>query len=213
MGLRVEARGLGKSIDGITLLTPIDLIAEAGECVVLRGPNGSGKTTLLSIVAGRMDPTVGVVRVGDAVADERDPAQRARVAAMIGPPALYRDLTLVDHFTLIDATWGRDLDTCESRVQAALEELGLGGLAARFPHELSSGQTQLFRLAVTLFRPGDLLILDEPEQRLDTSWRTRVAGVFRERSEAGTTMVVASHDPIMTESVSHSVVDLPGSRA
>lgn len=213
MGLRVEARGLGKSIDGITLLTPIDLIEEAGECVVLRGPNGSGKTTLLSIVAGRMDPTVGVVRVGDAVADERDPAQRARVAAMIGPPALYRDLTLVDHFTLIDATWGRDLDTCESRVQAALEELGLGGLAARFPHELSSGQTQLFRLAVTLFRPGDLLILDEPEQRLDTSWRTRVAGVFRERSEAGTTMVVASHDPIMTESVSHSVVDLPGSRA
>lgn len=208
VGARVVSRGAGKEIDGIALVPAVDLVAEPGECVVVRGPNGSGKTTLLSMVAGRLEPTTGTVTVDGVTADERDPSQRARVAVLLGAPALYRDMTLIDHLTLIDATWGREPTTCEDRVQAALKELGLSGLASRFPHELSSGQTQLFRLAVTLFRPGDLLILDEPEQRLDTDWRTRVAEVLRRRSQDGTTLVLASHDLVMTESVADKIVDL-----
>lgn len=210
-GARVEARGLGKVIDDIPLVRPVDLVAEPGECIVVRGPNGSGKTTLLSMVAGRWEPTTGTVTIDGAPADERTPGLRARLAALLGTPSLYRDMTLVDHLTLIDATWGRDPDTCEDRVQAALAELGLTEFAARFPHELSSGQTQLLWLTVTLFRPSDLLVLDEPEQRLDTRWRAQVADLLRSRAQNGTTVVLACHDPVMTDAVADGVVELTAS--
>ena len=69
-----------------------------------------------------------------------------------------RDLTLADHLTLVDATWGRDAHTCAERVHEALTTFGLDTLGERFPHELSSGQGQLFRLALTWFRPARLLV-------------------------------------------------------
>ncbi len=132
------------------------------------------------------------------------------MAALIGPPAAYRDLTLADHLTLVDATWGRDSHTCVERVGLALDTFGLGAMGERFPHELSSGQGQLFRLALTWFRPARLLILDEPEQRLDTERRVMVGELVRARCEGGTTVLMACHDPVLTASVADEVVDVGG---
>lgn len=207
-GALVRACGIDKVIDDIPLCEPVDLLAEPGQCVVVRGPNGSGKTTVLTLVAGLWAPSTGTVTIDGAPSDDRDPQLRARVSVLIGAPAFYRDMTLADHLTLVDATWGRDATSCEDRVYAALAELGLQQLASRFPHELSSGQTQLFRLTLTLFRPGDLLILDEPEQRLDTSWRSRLSELLRQRTSSGTTVIMACHDPEVTEAVADRVIDL-----
>lgn len=195
-------------IGSVTLLAPVSLVADQATALVVRGRNGIGKTTLLQILAGLMAPTTGQVLIGDRPADERDKSIRGRVATLLGAPAAYRDLTLADHLTLIDATWGRDPDTCAERVAAALDELGIGALAERFPHELSSGQSQLFRLALTLFRPGDLLILDEPEQRLDTEKRLLIGELLQARRAAGTTLIVATHDPALTEALADEVLDL-----
>lgn len=205
---RVRATEVSKAIGEVTLLAPVSLVAEPGTALVIRGRNGIGKTTLLQILAGLMEPTTGEVLIDDRRADERDKAIRARVATLLGAPAAYRDLTLADHLTLIDATWGRDPATCADRVAAALEELGIGALAERFPHELSSGQGQLFRLALTLFRPGDLLILDEPEQRLDTDKRVLIGELLQHRRAAGTTLIVATHDPELSRMLADAVLDL-----
>jgi len=210
LGCRVQADGVSKVVDVTTLLPPISLVASAGSCVVVRGPNGAGKTTLLRIVAGLLAPTTGTVTVDGEPADERRRATRENVAALIGPPAAYRDLTLADHLTLVDATWGHDPGTCADRVAEGLVTFGLGDLAERFPHELSSGQGQLFRLALTWFRPARLLILDEPEQRLDTDRRAMVGHLVRARCEASTTVLMACHDPVLTASVADEVVDVGG---
>lgn len=151
--LWLVATDVSKSIDGAHLLDPVSLTATFGTATVLRGPNGAGKTTLLRLLAGRLDPTTGTVTLGGDDVDERLPAIRDQVATLLGPPAAYPDLTVRDHLTLVDATWGRDPATCEARVRAILEELTIDSLASRFPHELSSGQTQLFHLALVLFRP------------------------------------------------------------
>lgn len=211
--MRVTAEGVSKVIGPTTLLAPVSLTVETAECAVVRGVNGSGKTTLLRILAGLTDPTTGTATIsldGRAAApvDERNRATRAAVAALLGAPTAYRDLTLADHLTLIDSSWGRDPDTCPERVDAGLELLEIGHLAGRFPHELSSGQSQLFRLALTLFRPSRLLILDEPEQRLDTSKRALLADLLRERTDDGGTIIMASHDPTLTEAVADQVIDL-----
>ena len=205
-GPRVVVEAVTKRIGEVTLLGETSATAEPGTCLVVRGPNGAGKTTLLRVVAGTLAPTSGRVTVDDRPADERDPVTRARTAALLGAPTAYRDLTLADHLTLVDATWGRDPQTCEGRVAEGLDRLRIGHLAARFPHELSSGQGQLFRLALTLFRPSDLLVLDEPEQRLDTDKRVLVADLIAARRDAGTTVVMACHDPAMTEAVADDVL-------
>ncbi|EAQ00534.1 ATP-binding protein of sugar ABC transporter [Janibacter sp. HTCC2649] len=203
----VRAEDVSKVIGPATLLAPVTVTAPSGSCLVLRGPNGSGKTTLLRILIGMMPATTGQAFIGETKADERDPAVRAAVAALAGAPATYRDLTLRDHLVLLDATWAGDADTTDERVAAALSSLGIGALGGRFPHELSSGQTQLFRLALTLFRPSSVLVLDEPEQRLDTSKRTLVAELIAARRDAGTTVVLACHDPIITERVTAGSAD------
>jgi ABC-type multidrug transport system ATPase subunit len=204
----VVAEGVSKTVDVTTLLPTTSLVAEPGSCVVLRGPNGAGKTTLLRLLAGLLAPTTGSVTVDGEPADERRRSTREKVAALIGPPAAYRDLTLADHLTLVDATWGRDAHTCADRVHGALDTFGLGALGERFPHELSSGQGQLFRLALTWFRPARLLLLDEPEQRLDTDRRAMVGELVLARRGAGTTVVMACHDPALTATVADVVVDV-----
>ena len=206
-----RGRRVSKVLDVTTLLPAISLVAEPGSCVVVRGPNGSGKTTLLRLVAGLLAPTTGTVTIDDDPADERRRSTRENVAALIGPPAAYRDLTLADHLTLVDATWGRELaHLCGAGAALALDTFGLGAMGERFPHELSSGQGQLFRLALTWFRPARLLILDEPEQRLDTDRRAVVGDLVRARCDTGTTVLMACHDPSLTASVADEVVDVGG---
>ena len=204
----VRGTDVSKVVGPATLLAPVTVEAPSGTCLVLRGPNGSGKTTLLRILMGALPPTTGTATIGAATSDERDPVVRAAVAALVGAPATYRDLTLRDHLVLLDATWAGDADTCDDRVAAALAQLGVGDLGERFPHELSSGQTQLFRLALTLFRPCEVLVLDEPEQRLDTEKQALVAEIVAARRDAGTTVVLACHDPLVTDRVADRVVDL-----
>ena len=206
----MEATGAAKHIDGSVLLAPVSLTARSGECVVLRGANGSGKTTLLRILAGTLEPSEGTATIDGQALDERDPATRARVASLIGSPAAYRDLTLVDHLVLIDSTWGGRISTADERAGQLLATLEIGHLAERFPHELSSGQQQLFHLALVLFRPGAVLLLDEPEQRLDTHKRGLLTDILLARKAAGTALVVACHDPTMTEAIADRVVDVTG---
>ena len=207
--VRLKATGVTKLIEDNVLLTATDLDVRSGRCVVLRGSNGSGKTTLLRILAGTMDASAGTVTLDGEPVDERTPATRASVAALIGAPTAYRDLTLVDHLVLIDATWGRDAAAAE-RAEALLATLEIEHLAERFPHELSSGQQQLFHLAMVLLRPSRVLLLDEPEQRLDTHKRGLLTQILLDRKRTGTALVVACHDPEMTGAIADRVVDITG---
>src|SRR5450631_1512622 len=204
----LRATGVGKSIDEAVLLLPTDVELGIAECVVLRGPNGSGKTTLLRILAGTVPPSEGEATLDGSPIDERDDLTRTAIAALIGAPATYRDLTLVDHLVLIDSTWGNVGERADDRADEILELLEIDHLAERFPHELSSGQQQLFHLAMVLIRPSSILVLDEPEQRLDTDKRDLLTRILLDRKADGTSMVVACHDPAMTEVLADSILDI-----
>lgn len=185
--------------NGTTLLQPTTFQAEAGQVVALRGENGSGKTTLLRALAGRIRPTVGAIRVGGQPVDERSSEFRGRVAAMIGLPPMALDLIVFDHLALVSSTWAASPKQVEAAVHRVLEEFQLTALATRYPYELSSGQTQLFGLALVFVRPFDVLLLDEPEQRLDPGRIELLANAMLARRAAGAAIIVATHSETLSE--------------
>ncbi|MCR2792804.1 ABC transporter ATP-binding protein [Microbacterium sp. zg.Y625] len=190
----------------LTLLAAVSATVQRGEALIVRGRNGSGKSTLLRVLAGACRPSSGTVRIdGESVA-ERDPGFRRRVAAMIGLPPMAPDLTVSDHVLLVASTWEPDANAASEMARDVLEELGLARLGERFPHELSSGQTQLFGLALVLVRPFDVLILDEPEQRLDPEHVESVIRVLRSHRDRGATLVIATHSSVIAEALAGATV-------
>jgi ABC-2 type transport system ATP-binding protein len=213
MGDAVEVERVSVVVDGIPLLRPVDLAVGAGEAVAVTGPNGAGKTTLLRVLAGLSRPTTGSARVQGRPVDERDPAFRRAVSGSIGHPPVARDLTLAEHLAVIAATWGADAEAARQRAAAHLDRWRLTSLARRFPHELSSGQSQLAALAMATVRPHDVLLLDEPEQRLDPERLQLVIRILREELDDGRTVVLATHSPVLRDAVARRTVALAGDAA
>ena len=167
------------------ILKGVSLTLNRGEVVSLLGPSGSGKTTLLRAVAGLEMPTTGTIRIGDKVVFDG--------AAKIDVPAEGRNLGLVfqsyalwPHKTVFDnVAYGLKLrkvtgpDTV-SRVRAALEQLSLGHLGDRYPHQLSGGQQQRVALARALVYNPPVILLDEPLSNLDAKLREEARAWLRE---------------------------------
>jgi ABC-2 type transport system ATP-binding protein len=204
----IEIDGVVVAMDDIVLLPPTSASVRAGEALVIRGHNGAGKSTLLKVLAGVRTPTGGSASIGGAPVDRRNPIFRRRVASLLGLPPTAPDLTVEDHVRLVAATWFRERGVAEEAALSVLEELRLNGLLHRFPHELSSGQQQLFALALVLARPFDVLVLDEPEQRLDDERVGVVGDVLARRRSGGAAIVVATHSSALTERLADRVLEL-----
>jgi len=199
----LEAERVAVDLDGSTLLPETTLRVQPGECVAVLGANGAGKTTLLRVLAGRLPPSSGRVHLSGAPLRERDTRVRRAIAALIDPPTLYPDLTLRENLALIEAAWSGDHPSLGI---AALDVFGLQDLALRFANELSSGQRQLASLAVTFARPAHILLLDEPEQRLDPDRRSLLAQAMRTARSRGVAVVFASHAPDLVDQVADRAV-------
>lgn len=192
-----------------TLLLPFTTFrAASGQIVALRGENGSGKTTLLRTLAGRIKPSTGAVMVSGQTVNERDPEFRRRVAAMIGLPPMASDLTVFDHVALVSSTWEETPGSVDAATRRVLDEFGLTALGSRYPHELSSGQTQLFGLALVFVRPFEVLLLDEPEQRLDPGRIELLAQAMLVRRADGATIVAATHSSSLADRTADLTISL-----
>src|SRR5690625_1467692 len=191
--------GVGVIDDETVLLRETTGYVGAGEVLAITGANGSGKTTRLRALVGLLTPTAGTVTVMGRVPDDRDRRHRASLAALIGPPQTARDLTVVEHLQFVAATWGTSAAAARETAQALLEEFAITSLARRFPHELSSGQSQLAALARTRALPCQVLLLDEPEQRLVPERLDLGIRAVRARADGGTALVIATHSPRLLE--------------
>lgn len=183
----------------VQVLPPTTFVVGPGRAACVVGPNGSGKSTLLRLVAGADLPTSGVVETFGAPANESRQRRRADLVLLLDGLPAYPDLTVAEHLALVAAAWGPRHPG--PGVDAALDRAGLTRVRDQYPAELSSGEGQMFALACTLYRPGALVVLDEPEQRLDARWRERCRGLLVAALEAGRTLVVATHDAGLREAL------------
>lgn len=175
------------------LLSPVSITLPAGRNLVVGGDNGSGKTTFLSLITGLRSPSSGTIAVHGLAPDDRDPDFRRMVTGLIGRAPISRELTVIEHLESVAMSWSLpDPHTAAART---LEEFGIDFLAERFGHEMSTGQAQLMQLAMVLIRPARLIVLDEPEQRLDASRLRLVTDILADRARRGATLVLATHSP------------------
>ncbi|MFN0282965.1 MAG: ABC transporter ATP-binding protein [Kineosporiaceae bacterium] len=183
---------VSRSYGDRVVLHPVSLEVAPGEVVALLGPNGSGKSTLLRIAAGRDLPTSGTVTFDGRRLDEEDLHARARIAVVGDVSATYPDLTVREHLLLVAVSHGVG-DEAGAWVDWALADRYLTEKADALPSSLSSGQHQALLLASALVRPRDLLVLDEPEQRLDPDARGRLAERLSAERSDGVSVLLATH--------------------
>ncbi|MFE2943192.1 ATP-binding cassette domain-containing protein [Streptomyces sp. NPDC059255] len=203
----LAADGATVTLGDTTLLAPTTFSVLPGEFWCVTGGNGSGKTTLLRAFLGSRRLTAGSCAVRGEPANLAKPLQRRLVASLVEPIPVARDMTLREQVTLVAASWYGNAPKATDRAEQVIERWGLSSLGERFPHQVSSGQLQLFSLALTFVRPADAVLLDEPERHLDSHRVELVAALLAERAEEGTAFLVATHETALVEAC-HGRVEL-----
>ena len=189
-----------------TIVDNFNLTISEGEAVALTGRNGAGKSTILRCIVGADRPTEGTVEVLGMKVAETNPEIRRNVATVIDDLDFFPDLSVVEHLDLLARAHG--LDDVDALVDEVLEEVQLVPQSGQLPGTLSSGQRRRLALATALVRPRKLLVLDEPEQRLDVEGLAWLGKRLAVEKQNGLAILMASHEPALVEALNARVVEV-----
>lgn len=192
-GTVLEAERLVVGYAGAPVCGEMSVAVGAGEILGVVGFNGAGKSTAARTLAGRQLPISGEVKVHGLLANPDAVAFRREVSAVFDEDLFFPSLTVREHLLLVAR--GHSLPDPEEQVEEELSFFGLQERADVVPESLSSGQRRRTLLAAGLMRPASLLILDEPEQRLDPVMREALGRRIRSLADGGATVVLVTHDP------------------
>jgi ABC-type multidrug transport system ATPase subunit len=206
----LKVQGLRRAFGPNTIFEGFNLEVRTGEAIALTGRNGAGKSTLLRCLIGADRPDDGTVEVCGNKMAETSPQIRRDVATVIDDLDFFPDLSVVEHLDLLARAHG--ISDPDDVVDEVLEEVQLVPQSGQLPGTLSSGQRRRLALATAFVRPRRLLILDEPEQRLDTEGVAWLAQRLRTERQQGLAIVFASHEPSLVESVATRTVELGAPR-
>ena len=183
---------------------PVDLVVEPGQAIGIVGFNAAGKSTLLRTLVGYQEPVSGESVILGSFTDDSSFIYRKAVSVVFDEDAFFPSLSVQEHLQLIAG--GHAVVNPQEAVEAELTFFNLAEARTELPQRLSSGQRRRLLLAAALLRPCQLLVLDEPEQRLDPTMRAMLANRLRERVNAGVALLVITHDPEFLQVVADSVL-------
>lgn len=195
--LRVEK--LKKAYGPVTIIEGFDLTVHAGEAVALTGRNGAGKSTVLRCLVGADRPDEGNITVCGKKMSETSAEIRRTVATVIDDLDFFPDLSVVEHLDLLARAHG--IDDPDALVDEVLDEVQLVPQASQLPSTLSSGQRRRLALATAFVRPRRLLVLDEPEQRLDVEGVEWLGKRLKADLDDGLAIVLATHEPALLAAI------------
>jgi putative ABC transport system ATP-binding protein len=204
-GQLLEARGVSRRYGAQVVLDGLDATFVPGELTVVVGPSGSGKSTFLALLAGLDVPDEGEVLLGGTVVSALDRAQRAllrrdRIAVIGQAPGLSGFLSARENVELGLALRGVEPDDARDRAADALAAVALAQHADRPVELLSAGQRERVALARVFAARAPVVLADEPTSRLDAATTLEIGGLLaRLAHETGTTVVCATHDPLLIE--------------
>jgi ABC-type multidrug transport system ATPase subunit len=195
----LKVSNLKKAYGDHVIVSDFNLELWPGEAVALTGRNGAGKSTILRCLVGAEAPDDGQIIIDQMELREADPKVRAAMATVIDDLDFFPDLSVVEHLDLLARAYG--LPDPEAAVDSILHEVLLVPQSGQLPGTLSSGQRRRLALATAFVRPRKVLVLDEPEQRLDVEGVQWLAARLKQERDDGLAIILASHEPTLVEVV------------
>lgn len=197
----LDVRGLQIDVDGHRVVEDLNLTINKGQALALIGENGAGKTTVLRALAGDIPSEYDCYTLDGEDADPANVNFPDRVFSLFDDYPWLADATIGEHFEL--------LSRChKGETLEPLARFGVADLADRLPFQMSSGQKRRCLLATALARPWDMLIVDEPESRLDRKTIDTVGEVFAEFLTQNRCLVIATHSPELVKHLQCHTLDL-----
>jgi energy-coupling factor transport system ATP-binding protein len=184
----------------------LSLALHAGEVTALMGRNGAGKSTLLGALAGLYAPVSGRVEVGGLTPHRARPRDLVRQVALV--PQDPRDLLGAETVAAECAAADQDAGAEPGSCRALLDRLAPGLPDGGHPRDLSEGQRLTLALAVVLTGGPALLLLDEPTRGLDYAAKARLVAILTGLAEAGTAILLATHDVELAAELAHRTLVL-----
>ena len=199
-------------------LRGLSLTVDAGEFVAVTGPSGSGKTTFLNIAGLLETPTSGQyqldnVDVSQLNDNERSRIRNEKIGFIFQSFNLIPDLNIFDNVDVPLRYRGFDAQDRKERIDDALQQVGLASRMKHLPSQLSGGQQQRAAIARALAGKPVFLLADEPTGNLDSLMARQVMDLLEEINQAGTTIVMVTHDPELARRAHRNVQLLDGQLA
>lgn len=190
---------------GTTALQDATFSIAPGELVIMTGPSGSGKTTILRLLLKMIAPTAGNITVDglDVIKmKNRDlPALRRTIGAVFQDFKVFEDQTVAENINFMFELLGERSKNTVERTRDVLKMVNLPGKEEFFPRQLSGGELQRVAIARALALNPKVLFADEPTGNLDPANARDVAKLFKDINAVGTTVIVATHDPVVVEAL------------
>ncbi|HWN27645.1 MAG TPA: cell division ATP-binding protein FtsE [Actinomycetospora sp.] len=193
-------------------LDDVSVEVERGEFVFLIGPSGSGKSTLLRLLLREDVPNEGNVWVANwnvgRLASRRVPRLRQRMGVVFQDFRLLPNKTVAENVAFALEVIGKPRHTIRTVVPEVLDLVNLAGKADRMPSELSGGEAQRVAIARAFVNRPLVLLADEPTGNLDPETSTGIMTLLERINRTGTTVVMATHDRQIVDSMRRRVVEL-----
>jgi cell division transport system ATP-binding protein len=191
--------------NGYDALSDVSFTVEAGAFVFLTGPSGAGKSTLLKIINGVERSSRGQVHVAgqniSRLPARKIPGLRQGIGVVFQNHQLLFDRRVYDNVALPLFIAGMKPAEIGRRVRAALSKVGLTGREGDWPETLSGGEQQRVGIARAVVHRPPILLADEPTGNLDPDLSREIMSLFLQFSQLGVTVLIATHDLELVESM------------
>ena len=207
------SRKFGTGDAAVTAVKDINLKVKQGEFLAITGRSGSGKTTLLNLLGGLDQPTHGQILLQNRdLSDMSDPEmvklRRQNIGFIFQSFGLLPLLSAYENVELPLHIRGYSWRDRRTLAHETLELVGLSGRTSHRPYELSGGEQQRVAIARALAPNPQIVFADEPTGELDTATGISISNILKNiSSERAVTVVVATHDPVISQ-ISDRVIDI-----
>ena len=201
----IELIQLTKKFGSLVAVNEVTLAIPRGEFFAMLGPNAAGKTTTLKILAGLMKPTAGGARVCGFDTQAEPIEVRRRLAYVPDFPFLYDKLTAWEFFRFTGQLFGMADAQIERSAKELIARFHLAEFANLPLESLSHGTRQRVAIVSALLHNPEVFVVDEPMVGLDPQHARVVKDVFKERSRAGMTVLMSTHELSVAEEMADRI--------
>lgn len=207
------SRKFGTGDAAVTAVKDVNLKVKQGEFLAITGRSGSGKTTLLNLLGGLDQPTQGQILLQNRdLSDMSDPEmvklRRHNIGFIFQSFGLLPLLSAYENVELPLHIRGYSWRDRRTLAHETLELVGLSGRTSHRPYELSGGEQQRVAIARALAPNPQIVFADEPTGELDTATGISISNILKNiSSERAVTVIVATHDPVISQ-ISDRVIDI-----